>query len=121
VIDATDKIELHELVALYGHLLDQRRWGDLNQVFTDDVTIEGLAATTHGVAAKVAVWTSDEGIKGHPIAHHITNPVVTEDPDGTVRMICKGIMVRADRSPPASSTRTSPSARIGVGASRIAG
>jgi hypothetical protein len=99
VLDASDRIALHELTALYGHLLDERRWDDLHLVFTDDVVFEGLTQTTHSIAEKVALWTSAAGIKQHPIAHHITNTVVTEDADGTVRLICKGIMVRATVAP----------------------
>jgi hypothetical protein len=99
MLEASDRIALHELAALYGHLLDQRRWHDLNVVFTEDLVYEGLTHTTHSIAEKVALWTSEDGIKRHPLAHHITNPVVTEDADGTVRMICKGIMVRAEVAP----------------------
>ena len=96
MLDASDRIALHELVALYGHLLDQRRWRDLDQVFTDDVQFEGTTATTHSLAEKVASWSSPEGLKRHPIAHNITNPVVSEDPDGTVRIMCKGVMLWGD-------------------------
>jgi SnoaL-like domain len=99
MLDAADRIALHELTALYGHLLDQRRWDDLDLVFTDDLVYEGLTHTTHSIAAKVALWTSEDGIKLHPAAHHITNTVVTEDPGGTVRVICKGIMIRAEVAP----------------------
>jgi hypothetical protein len=99
MLDASDRVALHELAALYGHLLDQRRWADLHLVFTDDLVYEGLTHTSHGIAEKVALWTSENGINSHPVAHHITNPVVTEEADGTVRMICKGIMVRADALP----------------------
>jgi hypothetical protein len=99
MLDAADRIALHELAALYGHLLDQRRWDNLDLVFTEDLVHEGLTHTTHSIAERVALWTSPEAINRHPIAHHITNPVVTENPDGTVRMICKGIMVRSDRPP----------------------
>jgi SnoaL-like domain len=95
MLDAADHIALHELAGLYGHLLDQRRWDDLDLVFTDNVVFEGLTRTTHSIAEKVALWTSPEAANSHPIAHHITNPVVTEDADGTVRMICKGIMLRS--------------------------
>src|SRR6202044_1783104 len=96
MLDASDRIALHELAALYGHLLDQRRWDDLHLVFTEDLVYEGLTHTTGSIAEKVALWTSEDGIRRHPLAHHITNPVVSEDADGTVRMICKGIMVQAD-------------------------
>jgi hypothetical protein len=67
LLDAADRIALHELAALYGHLLDQRRWDDLNLVFTEDLVYEGLTHTTHTIAEKVALWTSPEGINRHPL------------------------------------------------------
>ena len=46
---------------------------------------------THTLADLLAHWTSDMSI--HPLAHHATNIVVTEDADGTVRVLSKGIGV----------------------------
>ncbi len=36
-IDLADRFAIHELLALYGHLIDQRCWDELGQVFTTDV------------------------------------------------------------------------------------
>jgi alkanesulfonate monooxygenase SsuD/methylene tetrahydromethanopterin reductase-like flavin-dependent oxidoreductase (luciferase family) len=99
VLDTADRIALHELVARYGHLLDQRRWEDLDQVFTHDVRFEGFYDTTSTIAEKVALWTSEEGMKRHPLAHHATNVVITQEADGTVSIISKGIGVRASGEP----------------------
>ena len=38
-----------------------------------------------------AAWTGD--LSTHPLAHHATNIVVSEDADGTVRVLSKGIGV----------------------------
>jgi hypothetical protein len=101
VVDASDRLAIHELMSLYGHLIDQRRWADLDQVFTDDVVFEGVEETTRGLREKVAVWTSPEAITRHPLAHHATNVVVTEGSDGVIRVISKGIGVR-ESGPPGS-------------------
>lgn len=48
---------------------------------------------TRSLRELVTEWTSAEGMRRHPVAHHATNIVVLEDPDGTVRVRSKGIGV----------------------------
>jgi hypothetical protein len=93
-IDVADRLAIHEVVALYGHLIDQRRWDDLDQVFTADAVYDATDFghdVTHSLAELRAHWSSD--LTMHPLAHHATNIVVTEDADGTVRVLSKGIGV----------------------------
>lgn len=93
-IDLADRLAVHELLGLYGHLIDQRRWNELEQVFTADVVYDATdfgQPVTRSLAGLQAVWTGDLTV--HPLAHHATNIVVTEDPDGTVRVLSKGIGV----------------------------
>jgi hypothetical protein len=96
MLSVEDRLELHELVSLYGHLIDDRRWADLERVFTPDAVYDpsdlGLPVT-RSLADLLAQWTSPEGLERHPVAHHATNVVVSEDPDGTVRVWSKGIGV----------------------------
>jgi hypothetical protein len=47
--------------------------------------------TTRSLAELVTLWTSDAA--QHPLAHHATNIVVSEDAAGTVRVRSKGIGV----------------------------
>jgi 3-phenylpropionate/cinnamic acid dioxygenase small subunit len=94
MLDVNDRLAIHELLGLYGHLIDERRWDELDQVFTADAVYDatdfGQAVTT-SLADLLAHWTSDLTI--HPLAHHATNIVVSEDPDGTVRVHSKGLGV----------------------------
>ncbi len=93
-IDVGDRIAIHEMLGLYGHLIDQRRWSELNQVFTDDAVFDATSfgqSVTYSLADLLAVWTADLSI--HPLAHHVTNIVITEDDDGTVRVLSKAIGV----------------------------
>jgi hypothetical protein len=97
-IDVAERLALHELLHLYGHLVDDRAWDALDQVFTADVVYDASdfgMPVTRSLAELVAEWTSDEGLRRHPLAHHATNIVVTEDPRGTVRVRSKGIGVGA--------------------------
>jgi SnoaL-like domain len=94
VIDVADRLEIHELLGLYGHLIDDRRWDDLDQVFTPDAIYDATdfgQSVTHSLAELLAHWKSD--LRMHPLAHHATNIVVSEDADGTVRVRSKGIGV----------------------------
>jgi hypothetical protein len=93
-LDVADRLAIHELLALYGHLIDERRWDELDTVFTADVVYDasdfGQPVTT-SLADLRAHWAGDEAL--HPLAHHATNVVVTRDGDGTVRVLSKGIGV----------------------------
>ncbi len=93
-VDVADRMAIHELLGLYGHLIDQRRWSELDQVFTADAVFDPTSfghVVTHSLADLLAIWTADLSI--HPLAHHVTNIVITEDADGTVRVISKAIGV----------------------------
>jgi SnoaL-like domain len=93
-LDAADRIAIHELLGLYGHLIDERRWSELDQIFTPDAVYDATSfgqAVTNSLAALLEHWSSDMSL--HPLAHHATNVVVTEDADGTVRVLSKGIGV----------------------------
>jgi SnoaL-like domain len=95
-LDVADRLALHELVALYGHLVDERRWDELDRVFVPDVVYDATdfdMPITRTLEALVAEWTSELGMTRHPLAHHTTNVVVLEDDDGTVRVLSKGIGV----------------------------
>src|SRR3954451_18912144 len=93
-MNVSDRLEIHELLALYGHLIDDRRWDDLDQVFTSDAVYDATdfgQPITHSLAELLGYWTTN--LRIHPLAHHATNIVVTEDADGTVRVRSKGIGV----------------------------
>jgi hypothetical protein len=41
-----DRAAIHELIALHGHLVDDRRVDDLDQLFTEDAVYDGCSHTT---------------------------------------------------------------------------
>jgi 3-phenylpropionate/cinnamic acid dioxygenase small subunit len=92
-MNAEDRIALHELVALYGNLIDERRWDEYDQVFTPDAIYESDRGgwRTTSLEELVEFWKAD--MSRHPLAHHTTNVVVTEQPDGTATIVSKGIGV----------------------------
>jgi hypothetical protein len=89
-----DLLAIHQLLALYGHIIDERQWSRVTELFSDaavyDMSEFGLGVV-QGVRAIGALWSKPDA--AHPLAHHATNIVVTEDPDGTVRVLSKGLGV----------------------------
>jgi hypothetical protein len=96
VVGIEDRLDIHELLALYGHLIDDRRWDELDRVFTADAVYDGTdfgMPVTHSLAELLAEWTSEAGLSRHPVAHHATNVVLADRDDGTVLVRSKGIGV----------------------------
>ena len=95
--EVSDILAIHQLLALYGHIIDEREWQRVGELFTAtavyDMTDFGLGAV-RGAAAIREMWSRPDAM--HPLAHHATNIVISEDPDGTVHVVSKGIGVGAN-------------------------
>lgn len=96
-IDLESRIELHELAARYGDLIDARDWPGLATVFTDDavfdttgsgggVVMQGLSGIQH----HMDITTE------HPLAHLIVNIYVTEVGD-SVQLHSRVLGILPDR------------------------
>ncbi|GAA1670102.1 hypothetical protein GCM10009745_10710 [Kribbella yunnanensis] len=94
-----DRLAIHELVSLHGHLADDRRTDQLGLLLTPDasydVTAYGLGIV-RGLPALVELFSSAPG--DQPAGHHVTNVIVTADPDldDRARVRSKGLSVMAD-------------------------
>jgi SnoaL-like domain len=92
--ETADILAIHELLGLYGHIIDAREWVRVEELFTADCTYDmtqfGLGVV-RGAKAVAALWAAPDAM--HPLAHHATNILVSEDPDGTVRVLSKGLGV----------------------------
>jgi ketosteroid isomerase-like protein len=93
-VSAEDRIAIHELIALHGHLADDRRAEDVDQLVTDDVTYDledyGMG-TVRGLAALRALFEARPGVQ--PVGHHVTNVIVTATHDGGAHVRSKGLAV----------------------------
>ena len=93
-LSATERLAIHELISLYGHLIDQRQFSQLNQIFTDDAVFDLSdydGSCYHGLPAIQALML---GSREHPLAHHATNVVVQGQAE-SVTVISKGVGVGA--------------------------
>jgi 3-phenylpropionate/cinnamic acid dioxygenase small subunit len=87
-LSAEDTIALHELVYRYAHIVDDARYDDLREIFTEDVEFDTTAFGNQPLRGIDPVIASYVGAR-HPVAHHVGTPVVSVDADGTVRVRSK--------------------------------
>lgn len=98
-LSTADRLAIHELVSLQGHLADDRRPEDLGLLLTPDATYDvteyGLGVVG-GLQALIELFTSAPG--DQPVGHHVTNVIVTADPDvdDRARVRSKGLSVMAN-------------------------
>lgn len=95
MLTAEDRLAIHDLVVLYGFIVDERQFSRTHEIFTDDAVydVSEFKAGVHlGHAAIAKLWAETDA---HPLAHHATNILISEDA-GVVRVASKGIGVLAD-------------------------
>jgi len=96
MLTTEDQLALHQLISLYGHIIDERQFSRSHELFTHDVRydVTDFNAGVHvGIDAIIGLWKATDR---HPLAHHATNIIVTQDADGTTRVVSKGIGVLPD-------------------------
>ena len=94
-MDVAQVLAIHQLIALYGHVIDDREWDRLDELFTADVVFDTTAfeagTVTESLAALREDWMRPD--KRHPMAHHATNIVVTTLEEDQAQVVSKGIGV----------------------------
>ncbi len=95
MIDTADRLAIHELMGLYGIVIDERDWSLINELFTDDVIYDMSEldlGVLQGKAAVLQLWHEREVLR--PLAQHATNIVVSAAADdNTANVISKGLGV----------------------------
>ena len=94
-----DRLAIHELIGLHGHLFDNGDFDRLGELFAPDVVYdlrEYGGTELRGIEA-IAEAARALG-EANPLGHHVTNIVVDGVDGEVVRVVSKGIGVRADGS-----------------------
>jgi hypothetical protein len=93
-LSVEDRLDIQQLLNLYGHVIDERQFSRLGELFTDDAVfdLQGFDGTRFEGLAAIAQMLRES--QQHPLAHHATN-VVLESADDGVRALSKGIGVGA--------------------------
>jgi hypothetical protein len=96
-LSSDERLAIHELLSLHGHLCDDGRSGELELLLTDDAVMDvtdfGLGVV-EGLPALRRLWETNA--VEQPLGHHVTNVIVTEGADGTVLVRSKGLSVMAN-------------------------
>ncbi|MGW5361479.1 nuclear transport factor 2 family protein [Actinopolymorpha pittospori] len=92
-----DRIAITDLLNRHGHLSDTGDFERMHEVFTADVDYDvsdlgGEVLTGLSRIQEAALALGE----ANPVAHHVTNIVLTEEADGVVRALSKGIGINAD-------------------------
>ena len=94
-MDPIDYSAIAQLLARYCHIVDDKQWDRLGDVFADDgsMTVANMYETHTGLA-ELRVLYSEK--MNHPLAHHSTSVVVLEHQGDTAQVVSKWVTVRAD-------------------------
>jgi SnoaL-like domain len=96
-LSVEDRLAIHELISLHGHVADDRQHEQLDLLFTDDaiydVSAYGLGLV-RGLDALTALFVQRPG--DQPIGHHVTNVIVQPSGGDRANVRSKGLAVMAD-------------------------
>jgi 3-phenylpropionate/cinnamic acid dioxygenase small subunit len=97
-VTTDDRLAIHELLALHGHLVDGGALDRLDELFTDDVVydLQPLGGTALNGVEAIRIAARQLGDR-NPVAHLVTNVVVREH-DGEVTACSKFLGVQRDGS-----------------------
>ena len=87
-----ERLAIHELISLYGHLIDQRQFSRLGEIFTGDAVFDLTGYNGKCYRGLPAIQAMMLASSEHPLAHHATNVVVLTQED-SIGVISKGIGV----------------------------
>lgn len=91
-ITTADRMAIHELLSLYGHLIDDRKFQRLKEIFTDDAVFDLSLYGGTSYSGLDAIIKLMEESEEHPLAHHTSNIVISCENE-IVSVISKGIGV----------------------------
>jgi hypothetical protein len=98
-LSVEDRLSIHELISLHGHLADDRQHERLHLLLTDDAAYDVSAyglGVVRGLDALTELFVQRPG--DQPVGHHVTNVVVEEGDGDTASVRSKGLAVMADGS-----------------------
>jgi 3-phenylpropionate/cinnamic acid dioxygenase small subunit len=96
-LSTEDRLSIHELISLHGHLTDDRQYDRLRLLFTDDAAYDVSAyglGVVQGLDGLTRLFVQRPGTQ--PVGHHVTNVVIDPDGGDTATVRSKGLAVMAD-------------------------
>ena len=95
-LHAEDRQAIGETLSLHGHLFDGGHLDRLGEIFTPGVVYDMSAVGAGTFEGIEAIRSAALRLgAGNPVAHHVTNVVITGDGD-SVTALSKGLVLLAD-------------------------
>jgi hypothetical protein len=96
-LTAEDRFTIAELIAMHGHLCDSGELDRLDEVFTADVSYDVADFGQEVLRGVTALAEAGRALgERNPVGHHVTNVILSEQPDGRVHARSKAIGIYAD-------------------------
>jgi ketosteroid isomerase-like protein len=99
LVNTDDRLQIHETLALHAHLFDEDQLDRLDELFTPDAVYD-MSASGLGVfegREVIRAAAAEMARTGHsPIAHFLTNVIITSTADDRATARSKGLMIMAD-------------------------
>ncbi|OAP25309.1 MULTISPECIES: nuclear transport factor 2 family protein [Amycolatopsis] len=96
-LHAKDRQAISETLSSHGHLFDEGHLDRLGEIFTPDVVYDMSALEAGTFEGNEAVRSAAVRLGAdNPIAHHLTNLVITSEEDDRATARSKGLVVLAD-------------------------
>lgn len=99
VLAAQERLEIADLIALHGHVMDEGELDRLDELFSSDIVYDledfGFEQLRGVDAIRDAARSMGDR---NPLAHHVTNVLVGDSTDVGVRVRSKGLAVHKDGS-----------------------
>jgi 3-phenylpropionate/cinnamic acid dioxygenase small subunit len=90
-VDTADVVAIQQLYARYGHVMDDRDWEHLPELFTDDCVFDATALGVPLMEGLAAIASNTENSPMAPLAHHVTNVYVVEAGEHSARVRAKAL------------------------------
>ena len=89
MLTADDRAEIEQVIAAYGHVVDDNAWGSAHLVFAEDFVFDFSQFDRPNLNG---VSELREALRGRKVySHHSTNVAIFEEEDGVVRVRSKFI------------------------------
>ena len=106
-LTTTDRVEIYEVIALHGHLCDERAYDRFDEVFAPDLEVDatsiGLGPLQDEGPTRIRLEAYISAAHRHSgegtLALHVTNTIVDEQEDGVVQAWSKGIALQLNGLP----------------------
>lgn len=90
-MDPAELASIHQLYALYGHVMDDADWPRLGEIFTPDCVYDATALGVPLMEGHHGIVSVHESSPVTPLAHHVTNVYVAELGEDTARVRAKAL------------------------------